>query len=137
MEKANETVVFILLKEDQVLMEERAADSTFAGLKIFPAGKIENENIDEALIRELREELGILPLSYLRIPVAEEIYGETGRHLIPYLITEWEGEIPNFVLDKGNTLLWEDLQQALITAPLKSSRKLAQALVDHLSNPQL
>ena len=58
----------ILINNDnQILLSQRTADKSFPGQWEFPGGKIESsETAHEALIRELKEELGIdIDNSYL------------------------------------------------------------------------
>jgi 8-oxo-dGTP diphosphatase len=81
--------------DDEVLVQKRAAGQSMAGLWEFPGGKIEvNESPEDALVRELHEELGIIvkpddlkPLSFASAPLGE-------RHLLLllYICREWSGE---------------------------------------------
>jgi 8-oxo-dGTP diphosphatase len=80
---------------DQVLVQKRALGRTMAGLWEFPGGKIElNERPEDALVRELYEELGITvasddltPLSFASAPL------NGGRLLLLlYVCQKWLGE---------------------------------------------
>jgi 8-oxo-dGTP diphosphatase len=81
--------------EGQTLVQKRAADRSMAGLWEFPGGKVElNERPEDALVRELREELGITvqpddltPLSFASAPLGD-------RHLLLllYVCRNWKGE---------------------------------------------
>jgi len=90
-------VACALIDEDgRVLLAKRPEGRSFAGLWEFPGGKVEpGERPEDALIRELHEELGIdisesclAPLSF-----ASHSY-ETFHLLMPlYVCRTWEGEI--------------------------------------------
>lgn len=81
--------------EGQALVQKRAADRSMAGLWEFPGGKVElNERPEDALVRELREELGVtvqpddvIPLSFASAPLGD-------RHLLLllYVCRNWKGE---------------------------------------------
>jgi 8-oxo-dGTP diphosphatase len=81
--------------EGQTLIQKRAADRSMAGLWEFPGGKVElNERPEDALVRELREELGITvqpddltPLSFASAPL-----GEKHLLLLLYVCQNWTGE---------------------------------------------
>jgi A/G-specific adenine glycosylase len=50
----------VILKEDRILIAKRPDDTILGGLWEFPGGKKENgESIDDACIREIREETGL------------------------------------------------------------------------------
>lgn len=130
--RIRQTVVFIFYDPERnaVLLERRSSDVSFAGKLIFPGGKIEFEEQDSiavALIREIEEELGVTPTSFEPIPSQDDIYGETGKLLKPYLIRQWEGSLPEMVLDKGNPLLWQEIRE-VESSELESMRCLTQAL---------
>ena len=79
----------------RVLVQQRPAGKQLAGLWEFPGGKVEpGETPEDALVRELAEELGIAvavealhPLTFASEPLAD-------RHLLLllYLCRDWTGE---------------------------------------------
>lgn len=81
--------------EGRVLLQQRAAGRQMAGLWEFPGGKVEpGERPEAALIRELREELGI-EVGEERLQAAVFASAPLGeRHLILllYLCRAWSGE---------------------------------------------
>ncbi len=90
----------------RVLLQQRAPGRQMAGLWEFPGGKVEpGERPEAALVRELKEELGIdvdaaslVPAAFASAPLGE-------RHLVLllYLCRGWRGE-PR-ALD-ANALKW-------------------------------
>lgn len=82
----------LLNAEGHVLVQQRPVGRSMAGLWEFPGGKVDaGETPDVALVRELREELGIsvtdvTPLTFVEASVDE-------RHLLMllYLCRSWEG----------------------------------------------
>jgi 8-oxo-dGTP diphosphatase len=96
----------LLDAEGAVLIAKRPAGRPLAGLWEFPGGKVEaGEGPEDALIRELREELGIeiaagdlTPLTF-----ASHAYPEF-RLLMPvYLCRRWLGEV---TAHEGQELSW-------------------------------
>jgi 8-oxo-dGTP diphosphatase len=88
--------VALIDPENRVLIAQRPDGKSMAGLWEFPGGKVEaNETPEDALIREIREELGIelcrpciAPFSF-----ASHAY-ETFHLLMPhYICKTWDGDI--------------------------------------------
>lgn len=80
----------------RVLLAERPPGKSMAGLWEFPGGKIErSETPEDALIREIREELGVELCRECLAPFnfASHSY-ETFHLLMPlYICRTWEGEL--------------------------------------------
>jgi 8-oxo-dGTP diphosphatase len=86
-------VTGFLRKGDKVLVGQRPAGNTLAGQWEFPGGKIErNESPEDALARELREELGIeAEVGTLKL-ASTHSYGDTGIVILFYEVLFWKGE---------------------------------------------
>lgn len=98
--------VALLDEDDRVLLAERPAGKSMAGLWEFPGGKIEpGERPEETLIRELREELGIAVEAPCLAPFvfASHAY-ETFHLLMPlFVCRRWQGIVQPM---EGQKLAW-------------------------------
>jgi mutator protein MutT len=99
-------VAGILELEGRILICRRRSDQTHALKWEFPGGKIEaGETPPQALMRELREELGIESEPATEIVRYEFAYpGKTPILLIFLKVPAWSGEIEDRLFD---TILWE------------------------------
>jgi 8-oxo-dGTP diphosphatase len=82
--------------ENRVLIAERPVGRSMAGLWEFPGGKVEaGETPEQALVRELREELGIEVCLACLAPFTFASYAYPEFHLLMplFLCSNWEGEI--------------------------------------------
>ena len=80
--------------DGRVLIAQRPEGKSMAGLWEFPGGKIENgERPEDALIRELREELGIAVKEACLAPFtfASHTYGAFHLLMPLYICRRWEG----------------------------------------------
>ncbi|PIT99659.1 MAG: 8-oxo-dGTP diphosphatase MutT [Bdellovibrionales bacterium CG10_big_fil_rev_8_21_14_0_10_45_34] len=86
-------VTGLIKKGDQILLGKRPEGYTLAGQWEFPGGKIElGETPEEALARELSEELGIdAQVGNLRLAHTHR-YGEKGVLLLFFDVPFWKGE---------------------------------------------
>lgn len=83
----------ILKKDNLILVGQRPENHTLAGLWEFPGGKIElGESPEQALARELDEELGIIAeVGQLRIACTHS-YSDVGIIILFYEVLFWKGE---------------------------------------------
>ncbi len=137
----SEAVVFVIPDQTgkRVFMEERGSEQSQAGLHLYPGGHIElddgGENDEEtrltALRRELAEEFGIEPRGVVVLPCNPPAVSTRGTLLHPFVITSYEGDLPEVVKDKGNPTVWEEVKNALVS-PSESVRAITGALVQFL-----
>ena len=88
------TAVALVDRQGRVLVQQRSAHRSMAGLWEFPGGKVEaGETPEQALIRELHEELGIETSSACLAPAcfASEALGEQHLILLLYVCRKWTG----------------------------------------------
>jgi 8-oxo-dGTP diphosphatase len=92
--------------DNRVLIAQRPEGKQLAGLWEFPGGKLEpGERPEPALIRELREELGIEVKEACLAPLtfASHAY-ETFHLLMPlYICRRWDGTVSS---KEGQALAW-------------------------------
>ncbi len=80
--------------DKRVLIAQRPAGKTLAGLWEFPGGKVEpGERPEQTLIRELREELGIDVREPCLAPLTFASHAYDDFHLLMplYICRRWEG----------------------------------------------
>ncbi len=106
--------VALIDADDRVLIAQRPEGKALAGLWEFPGGKIDaGERPEEALIRELREELGITVKEACLAPLTFASYAYPEFHLLMplYVCRRWEGFVQS---REGQALKWvraKDLRQ--------------------------
>lgn len=116
---------------NKYLFEKRTDKQTFAGLEIFPGGKVEtDEDLTKTLLREIKEEIGVDVIKYFDLKFS--VVGEIGHTLYPYLITEWNGKIPDKTLDRNAKLEWLGIYE--YKPKLESVRKILEVANDYVSH---
>jgi mutator protein MutT len=102
----------VLLRDGCVLLARRsAARRAYPGLWSFPGGHVEpGEDFEQALHRELAEEVGIVPAQYRPlVPIADPHAGGTTYRM--FAVTAWRGE-PSILDDEHSELRWFPLDAA-------------------------
>ena len=92
--------------DDRILIAQRPAGKMLAGLWEFPGGKLDaGERPEAALIRELREELGIEVRAACLAPLTFASHAYDDFHLIMplYVCRRWEGLVRG---REGQALKW-------------------------------
>ncbi len=86
-------VTGLIRKNGKVLVGQRPVGHSLAGQWEFPGGKIEKgESPEQALVRELQEELGIeADVGALKI-ASTHGYGDTGIIILFFEVLFWKGE---------------------------------------------
>jgi 8-oxo-dGTP diphosphatase len=83
-------------RDNRVLIAQRPEGKSLAGLWEFPGGKLDaGETPEEALVRELREELGIEVCLTCLSPFtfASHTYDDFHLMMPLYVCRDWEGEV--------------------------------------------
>lgn len=138
MAKHSRVVLFALIKNNKILVEKRFIKEYLKPQYLIPGGAINDhqaESLENALKREMMEELGIIPVEF-KLLTEEDIPGLHNNILKPFIITKWQGEIPQFILDKKDPypLEWIDIKQALSRFPIKPTKKIIEIIRKHFPN---
>lgn len=97
-------VAAVIRREGRVLIAQRPLDKHMGGLWEFPGGKVEpDEPVEDALARELQEELGISPTAACRLIRIEHDYPDKSVCLDVWEVTAFEGEPHG---REGQAILW-------------------------------
>ncbi len=125
-------VIAIFIQNGKILVEKRDLEQFTKPQYLIPGGIVEKgEKVEDALVRETFEELGIEILSYYPLPYKEKIFGLKGQHLIPFIIKEWKGNFPTQILDKGTPVYWVEFDEALQSKVIPTKR-IIEELKNHL-----
>ena len=93
--------------ENRVLVAQRPAGKSLAGLWEFPGGKLEpGETPEAALARELEEELAISARAFSPLGFASHAYPDFHLLMLLYACRSWQGTPLG---QQGQPLRWEPL----------------------------
>ena len=101
-----EVAAGLVFRDGKLLITRRSAGAHLAGLWEFPGGKLgANETPETALIRELREELGIEVKAACLAPLTFASHAYEDFHLLMplYVCRRWEGFVQPL---EGQALKW-------------------------------
>ena len=112
----------------EVLISERLGDGPFNGLWEFPGGKIDpGETAEDALQRELREELGINVTASEPFMNLSHEYTDRTVNLEFFVVTDWRGEPAGI---EGQRIRWVNVSQLDVSELLPADAPLLAALRD-------
>ena len=108
---SGETIVLVVAcalvdKDGRVLISQRPEGKAMAGMWEFPGGKVEpGERPEQALIRELKEELGIDVTAACLAPLTFASHGYPSFHLLMplYVCRRWNGDVRP---SEGQQIAW-------------------------------
>jgi len=79
--------------QHEIFITQRNAGSHMAGFWEFPGGKVDaGETPEQALMRELDEETGIVPVSVQPLKSVEHAFDDRRVTLHFFLVEAWQGE---------------------------------------------
>ena len=108
-------VHLFIIKDGKILLQRRNNPNKHAYLKLgIPAGHLERgENVDDAIVREAKEELGIELTDYELVQIMN-LNGDTDIYdAYFYVCKGYSGKIVNMEADEAKTLEWHDLSGSL------------------------
>jgi len=126
-EKIIEVSAAVLQRPDgSFLLAQRPADKIWAGYWEFPGGKVElGETAHDALVRELREELGIEVQTAYPWLTRIFTYPHATVRLSFFRVTDWTGDLHPH---EGQQFSWQQPGQALVSPILPANTPILRAL---------
>lgn len=107
--KIVEVAVGVIKRENKIYISKRADDLHQGGKWEFPGGKREaNETIEQALSRELSEEIGIQVTKQSQFMLIEHDYGDKKVCLDVRLVEAFEGEASH---QEGQQSQWVNISE--------------------------
>jgi 8-oxo-dGTP diphosphatase len=118
--------------DNRILLAQRPAGKSMAGLWEFPGGKVEaGETPEDALIRELQEELGIVTWATCLAPLSFASHRYDDFHLLMplYICRKWDGIARS---QENQNLKWVKAKQLRDYPMPPADEPLIPALIDLL-----
>jgi 8-oxo-dGTP diphosphatase len=107
--KLKVAVYILLVKEDKILLTRRANTGWQDGSYGIPAGHLEaDETVEEALFREVKEEVGIdlKDVEFVHVMHRKNVYVD-----FYFLAKDWTGEPENKEQDKCDDVRWFSIEE--------------------------
>jgi 8-oxo-dGTP diphosphatase len=107
--KIVEVAVGVIKRDNKIYISKRADDLHQGGKWEFPGGKREaNETIEQTLVRELSEEIGIQVTKQSHFMLIEHDYGDKKVRLDVRLVEDFEGEASH---QEGQQSQWVEISE--------------------------
>src|SRR5688572_26854023 len=108
-------VAFMLVDDGRILVEKRSAHKQLLpGVLAIPGGHVDaGETLEAALVRELREELGISASEFVYICTLTHQADES-RRIHYYLVEQWVGEMVALEAESLHWLPFADLHRLVL-----------------------
>lgn len=125
--KIVEVAAAVLQRHDNTfLLAQRPVDKIWAGYWEFPGGKVEaGESAHDALVRELREELGIEVVTAYPWITRVFTYPHAMVRLSFFRVTEWSGEMHPH---EGQQFSWQHATEVAVHPVLPANAPVLRAL---------
>jgi len=126
-------VTGIIQREDKVLLGRRPEGGSLPGVWEFPGGKVErNESPEDALQRELNEELGIdAKIGQLLFSITHFYAKDVGILLLFYKVSYWKGEPKT---QQHTELKWVKLNELSNIDFPEANKKVLPRILEYLKN---
>ena len=126
MPRINVAAGILYAPDKRVLITERVDDGPFHGLWEFPGGKIaRGESAEDALRRELREEIGIAVRRCQRFMRVQHDYPDRQVNLEFFKVLDWSGEIRAI---EGQAMRWLHPADIVVAELLPADAPVIEAL---------
>jgi mutator protein MutT len=106
----------LFIRAGSVLLARRSATRrTYPNRWSFPGGHVEpGESLDGALVRELREEVGVSPLAFRELGTLVDPAPRTNGAVLYhfYAISAWTGGEPRIIDNEHSELRWFSIAMA-------------------------
>lgn len=116
-----------------LLISRRRTEQVLGGYWELPGGKVEpNETPTQAVVRELKEEVGINALPCVQLPIVEHTYDYAHVRLHPFICKHLDGTASAIEVD---TIRWVTPSELSNYRFPKATLPVLDAFQDWLSNP--
>ena len=128
MKRIDVAVGLILEHNGKVLVGQRTVRDRYFGKWEFPGGKLEiGETAEQALVRELHEEIGIEVLRLESLMTLQHDYPDREVRLHVLRVSEFEGDVTS---REGQALKWLDPSELQELDFLEGNQPIIERLVD-------
>ena len=115
-----DVVAFMLVQNGSLLLEKTSITKKYNPGEIqIPRGKVEfGEALDDALRREMGEELSLSPVSYRQICTLLRDYDDHSARIHYFLVDDWRGRL---VCKEAESVEWADVDDISSLGPTDSA----------------